>query len=100
MLADNSNVQLHPERRHRQSPDRIVSPQRFRAKSIINVKCWLPHFFLLLTMGLVMSILLIWILGGLPLIEPFLGKVLEFWLRVLLIVMCAMTLTAVHESIS
>jgi hypothetical protein len=101
MLADNSSkVELHPEYRHRQSRNRVLSPQQFRVKSILHIKFWLPHFFLLLTMGLVVSLLLIWILGEIPLIEPFLGKIFELWYRTAIAVMCMMTITAIHESIS
>jgi hypothetical protein len=101
MIADKSfNASSSPVDRYRRSQRRILSLARFRGKSILDLKCWLPHFFLLLTMGLVVTIILTWILGCLPLIAPFLGNIFEFWGRMAIVITCLMTLVSINESIS
>jgi hypothetical protein len=97
LQAPSSPVHRHRRRRNQR---RILSLERFRGKSILDLKCWLPHFFLLLTMGLVVAIILTWILGGLPLIAPFLRNIFEFWGRMAILITCLMTLVSINESIS
>jgi hypothetical protein len=68
--------------------------------SVPNVKYWLPQAFARLTMGLAITVVLFWVLGGIHLIYPYLPNIFEIWARTAIIVVCVMAITAIHEATS
>jgi hypothetical protein len=79
---------------------RGISIERLKGKSIFNLKYWLPQFFFLFTMALIIGIVLISTLSEPNLVGQFLGQIFTFWCKAAIVTTCLMTMTAIHESTS
>jgi hypothetical protein len=90
-----SSTDLYKRRR-----TRGISIERLKGKALFNLKHWLPQFFFLFTMALIITIVLISILCGPNLVGPSLERIFKFWCKAAVTVTCLMVVTAIHESMS